>query len=186
MIFYLLQLILILKGGLLWDYQKKIYQKGFNEQTITKDNIFLIWLQGGPGCSSQSTFYELIGPFHIEKSDAEFTIQKKDNSWNDFASILFVDRPFELDLAKGIYQLIQHCKLQVILQNLWLNSSRFLPNSNWLKLTLLDSVTQVTLLLYFRIVCLIVTSSLIIKDLQLKMDYKVCYIELRQYPHTYM
>ncbi|CAD8043909.1 unnamed protein product [Paramecium primaurelia] len=82
-------------------FYQLVYQKGLNEQTITKDHTFLIWLQGGPGCSSQSAFFELIGPFRITKSDTDFTIEKKDNSWNDFASILFIDQPFETGFSQG-------------------------------------------------------------------------------------
>ncbi|CAD8049114.1 unnamed protein product [Paramecium sonneborni] len=82
-------------------FYQLLYQKGFDEKTIKTDNILLIWLQGGPGCSSQSAFYELIGPFHIVKSDADFIIEKKNNSWNDFASILFIDQPFGTGFSQG-------------------------------------------------------------------------------------
>ncbi|KAK7304135.1 hypothetical protein RJT34_15208 [Clitoria ternatea] len=52
----------------------------------------VLWLNGGPGCSSiafgQS---EEIGPFHI-KADSQ-TVYLNPYSWNRFANILFLDTP---------------------------------------------------------------------------------------------
>ncbi|KAH7651176.1 Peptidase S10 serine carboxypeptidase protein [Dioscorea alata] len=51
----------------------------------------LIWLQGGPGCSSMfANFFEL-GPFLISPTSP--TLHPNPFSWNRFFSLLFIDNP---------------------------------------------------------------------------------------------
>ncbi|KAL9277226.1 hypothetical protein ACSQ67_025234 [Phaseolus vulgaris] len=50
----------------------------------------LIWLQGGPGCSSMlANFYEL-GPWRVTQS---LTLQRNPASWNRIFGLLFLDNP---------------------------------------------------------------------------------------------
>ncbi|KAG5076237.1 hypothetical protein JHK82_054932 [Glycine max] len=50
----------------------------------------LIWLQGGPGCSSMiGNFYEL-GPWRVTES---LTLQRNHGAWNRIFSLLFLDSP---------------------------------------------------------------------------------------------
>ncbi|CAJ1939581.1 unnamed protein product [Sphenostylis stenocarpa] len=50
----------------------------------------LIWLQGGPGCSSMiGNFYEL-GPWRVTQS---LTLQRNPGSWNRIFGLLFLDSP---------------------------------------------------------------------------------------------
>ncbi|XP_027348303.1 serine carboxypeptidase-like 50 [Abrus precatorius] len=50
----------------------------------------LIWLQGGPGCSSMiGNFYEL-GPWRVTKS---LTLQPNPGAWNRIFGLLFLDSP---------------------------------------------------------------------------------------------
>ncbi|CAJ1939589.1 unnamed protein product [Sphenostylis stenocarpa] len=51
---------------------------------------FLIWLQGGPGCSSMiGNFYEL-GPWRVTQS---LTLQPNPGAWNRIFGLLFLDSP---------------------------------------------------------------------------------------------
>ncbi|EPS71160.1 hypothetical protein M569_03591, partial [Genlisea aurea] len=52
----------------------------------------LLWLNGGPGCSSIAYgLAEEVGPFHIEKDGK--TLYLNQFSWNKVANVLFVDSP---------------------------------------------------------------------------------------------
>ncbi|XP_051149001.1 serine carboxypeptidase II-2 [Andrographis paniculata] len=52
----------------------------------------VLWLNGGPGCSSIAYgLAEEIGPFHVEKDGK--TLYLNPYSWNKVANVLFVDSP---------------------------------------------------------------------------------------------
>jgi carboxypeptidase C (cathepsin A) len=51
----------------------------------------ILWLQGGPGSSSQFGAYTEIGPIVVEKEKPKLRNQL--NSWNREAHLLFVDSP---------------------------------------------------------------------------------------------
>ena len=56
----------------------------------------VIWLQGGPGCSSQLALFTENGPYMINKnSTAKGTNKLLYNkySWNNKANVLFLDQP---------------------------------------------------------------------------------------------
>uniref|UniRef100_A0A7C9FLW6 Carboxypeptidase n=1 Tax=Opuntia streptacantha TaxID=393608 RepID=A0A7C9FLW6_OPUST len=52
----------------------------------------LLWLNGGPGCSSIAYgMAEEIGPFHIRKDGKSVYLNR--HSWNKVANVLFLDSP---------------------------------------------------------------------------------------------
>lgn len=68
-----------------------------NNNTSLSDTPLVIWLQGGPGCSSMTgNFYEL-GPWRVTpslKHNVEhFTLEPNPGSWNRIFGLLFIDNP---------------------------------------------------------------------------------------------
>ncbi|XP_062111096.1 serine carboxypeptidase-like 50 [Humulus lupulus] len=63
--------------------------------TLSKTPI-LIWLQGGPGCSSMiGNFYEL-GPWRVnfnKRPDEPLALEPNPGSWNRIFGLLFIDNP---------------------------------------------------------------------------------------------
>jgi len=60
-----------------------------------KDVPIIIWLQGGPGGTSQAGNFLEMGPYGLtlDKSTGKWKESKKDLSWNDHYHMLFIDNP---------------------------------------------------------------------------------------------
>ncbi|PIA16345.1 alpha/beta-hydrolase [Coemansia reversa NRRL 1564] len=59
----------------------------------------IMWLNGGPGCSSLSGLFSGVGPCYVD-SNSNGTIINK-NSWNKNANILFLDQPTNTGYSYG-------------------------------------------------------------------------------------
>mmetsp|Transcript_38133 Transcript_38133/g.50052 ORF Transcript_38133/g.50052 Transcript_38133/m.50052 type:complete len:139 (+) Transcript_38133:228-644(+) len=57
----------------------------------------VIWLQGGPGCSSMLGLYTENGPYwyRYRKGHAKepFELEYNEHSWNSAANVMYVDQP---------------------------------------------------------------------------------------------
>lgn len=62
----------------------------FQNQHIANKQRTLIWLNGGPGCSSEDGALMEVGPYRMEDDK---TLRYNNGSWNEFANLLFVDNP---------------------------------------------------------------------------------------------
>ncbi|KAF1766285.1 hypothetical protein GCK72_006241 [Caenorhabditis remanei] len=56
----------------------------------SKDPLVL-WLNGGPGCSSLDGLIEELGPFHVK--DNGLSIYYNEYAWNKFSNVLFLESP---------------------------------------------------------------------------------------------
>lgn len=72
--------------------QKKFLHYWFVESQSNpgKDPVIL-WLNGGPGCSSLGGLFTELGPFSVN-NDGE-TLKLNDYSWNKVANVLFLESP---------------------------------------------------------------------------------------------
>lgn len=55
-----------------------------------KDPV-LLWLNGGPGCSSMAGLFNELGPFRVNEDGK--TLKLNDFSWNKMANVLFIESP---------------------------------------------------------------------------------------------
>ncbi|KAK3359035.1 Alpha/Beta hydrolase protein [Lasiosphaeria hispida] len=62
----------------------------FQNKHIANKQRTVIWLNGGPGCSSEDGALMEIGPYRLKD---ENTLVYNDGSWNEFANVMFVDNP---------------------------------------------------------------------------------------------
>lgn len=68
-----------------------IYLESQNDPTTTP---LLIWLNGGPGCSSMLGFVDENGPTFIEtSSDDKFKFILNQFSWNKLSNVLYIESP---------------------------------------------------------------------------------------------
>lgn len=51
----------------------------------------MLWLSGGPGCSSLLACFQENGPFIFKPEETKFTMNP--NSWNNNANLLYLETP---------------------------------------------------------------------------------------------
>jgi len=61
----------------------------------------ILWLNGGPGCSSLSALVTEIGPFVLDDGQLNFTGQMNPYAWNKIANILFLESPAGVGYSKA-------------------------------------------------------------------------------------
>jgi carboxypeptidase D len=67
----------------------------FQNRHIANKQRTVIWINGGPGCSSEDGALMEIGPYRVKEANGPNgpVLEWNDGSWNEFANILFVDNP---------------------------------------------------------------------------------------------
>ena len=101
-------------------------------QNDPNNDPFLLWLNGGPGCSSLVGLLTEIGPVTYNKTTKKFEINKE--SWNTNANVLFVESPAGVGFSKikdasfFLNDTIQAISLTVALQNFFTLFSQYQKN----------------------------------------------------------
>ncbi|MCJ1307383.1 Cell death protease [Agyrium rufum] len=62
----------------------------FQNRHIANRQRTVIWLNGGPGCSSEDGALMEIGPYRVKDKDH---LMYNEGSWDEFANLLFIDNP---------------------------------------------------------------------------------------------
>lgn len=76
------------------------YGKEKTEQSKLKDVPTILWLNGGPGSSSQLGNLMELGPFWLTTSDTKaWDIVRNNNSWTKEYNVIFVDQPVGTGLS---------------------------------------------------------------------------------------
>ncbi|KAF2485713.1 cpy like protein carboxypeptidase [Neohortaea acidophila] len=72
------------------ENDKHLFYWFFESRNDPKNDPVLLWLNGGPGCSSLTGLFMELGPSSItEKGETKFN----PSSWNANASVIFLDQP---------------------------------------------------------------------------------------------
>ncbi|CAJ0634832.1 302_t:CDS:10 [Entrophospora sp. SA101] len=62
----------------------------FHNKHIADKSRLIIWLNGGPGCSSMDGVFLENGPWRM---NSDQTLNSTSSSWNEYANVLYVDQP---------------------------------------------------------------------------------------------
>ena len=86
------------------DGDKKLFYWLFEPETKHEDTPLLIWLNGGPGCSSMDGLFLENGPFHLvspsKSGKADWSIEANPHSWHKApAYTLYIDQPVGTGLS---------------------------------------------------------------------------------------
>ena len=72
------------------DHHGNMFFWHFENKHLANRHRTVIWLNGGPGCSSLDGALMEIGPYKLKDEE---TLEYQPDSWNEFANLLFVDNP---------------------------------------------------------------------------------------------
>ena len=72
------------------EHNANLFFWQFQSRHIANRQRTVLWLNGGPGCSSEDGALMEIGPYRL-KDDSHLTYNP--GSWDEFANLLFVDNP---------------------------------------------------------------------------------------------
>ncbi|XP_064476440.1 lysosomal protective protein-like [Ornithodoros turicata] len=70
---------------------RKLHYWFVESQNSPRDDPVLLWMNGGPGCSSMLGLLTELGPFRIDKGNG--TLHLNPYSWNQVANVLFLEAP---------------------------------------------------------------------------------------------
>ncbi|KAJ5051546.1 uncharacterized protein L3040_001322 [Drepanopeziza brunnea f. sp. 'multigermtubi'] len=65
----------------------------YQNRHIANKQRLVIWLNGGPGCSSEDGGLMEIGPYRVKDGKNGPKLEYNAGSWDEFANVLFVDNP---------------------------------------------------------------------------------------------
>jgi serine carboxypeptidase-like clade 4 len=85
-------------NGTKTDSGSHLFYWMFEARNNPKTAPFIIWLTGGPGCSSQLALFVENGPYTM---DTNGTIKSNPYSWNTYANILYIDQPVGTGFSYG-------------------------------------------------------------------------------------
>ena len=66
-------------------------------QSNPASDPLVLWLNGGPGCSSLGGFFEELGPYYV-KNNSKLGINEY--SWNKIANMVFLEAPAGVGFSK--------------------------------------------------------------------------------------
>ncbi|KAJ1921986.1 hypothetical protein H4219_000333 [Mycoemilia scoparia] len=81
------------------DTDKHFFFWFFEARNGKKDAPLILWLNGGPGCSSMTGLLMELGPCRVTP-DGNGTVTNE-NSWNNEAHIIFLDQPLNVGYSYG-------------------------------------------------------------------------------------
>lgn len=84
---------------------RKFFYWFFESRNDPANDPFIVWMSGGPGCSSQLALYAENGPYKVTrnggKKSQNFTVSLNPYSWNSNATVLWIDQPAGAGFSTG-------------------------------------------------------------------------------------
>ncbi|KAM3509634.1 hypothetical protein MY11210_006234 [Beauveria gryllotalpidicola] len=77
---------------------KHLFYWFFESRNDPSNDHFILWLQGGPGCSGMSGLFFENGPAKITEN---LTVVRNPDSWNNKANVLHIDQPVSTGFSYG-------------------------------------------------------------------------------------
>jgi carboxypeptidase C (cathepsin A) len=75
-----------------WFFEKKT--------SNLADEPVIIWLNGGPGCSSMTGAFVELGPYKFDiKNETSFKLVRNEHTWLKLGHLLFIDQPLGTGLS---------------------------------------------------------------------------------------
>ena len=68
----------------------------FESRNDPENDPVVLWLNGGPGCSSLMGLFMELGPSSINR---KLEVVYNDHSWNNNASVIFIDQPVNVGFS---------------------------------------------------------------------------------------
>lgn len=81
------------------DTNKHFFYWAFESRNDPKKDPIVLWLNGGPGCSSLTGLFFELGPSSIN-SDGK-SLKHNPYSWNNNATVIFLDQPLNVGYSYG-------------------------------------------------------------------------------------
>mmetsp|Transcript_8398 Transcript_8398/g.16277 ORF Transcript_8398/g.16277 Transcript_8398/m.16277 type:complete len:439 (-) Transcript_8398:353-1669(-) len=82
---------------------KELFYWFFESRNDPTTDPFIIWMSGGPGCSSQLAMFAENGPYHVnKKAGGELYLTLNEFSWNSNATVLWIDQPAGAGFSYGV------------------------------------------------------------------------------------
>lgn len=86
---------------------RKFFHYWFVEsQNNPTTDPLVLWLNGGPGCSSLGGLFTELGPFALDQEGD--TLKLNDYSWNKLANVLFLESPSEVGFSYSSNKFVIH------------------------------------------------------------------------------
>lgn len=80
------------------EADKHLFYWFFESRNDPKNDPVVLWLNGGPGCSSMMGLFMELGPASVDKDGK---IVHNPHSWNNNASVIFLDQPVNVGYSYG-------------------------------------------------------------------------------------
>ncbi|KAM3432850.1 hypothetical protein NHJ13734_006701 [Beauveria thailandica] len=80
------------------EKNKHLFYWFFESRNDPSNDPFILWLQGGPGCSGMSGLFFENGPAKITEN---LTVVRNPDSWNNKANVLYIDQPVNTGFSHG-------------------------------------------------------------------------------------
>lgn len=80
------------------EEDKHLFYWFFESRNDPKNDPVVLWLNGGPGCSSMMGLFMELGPATI---DEKGEVVRNPHAWNNNASVIFIDQPVGVGYSYG-------------------------------------------------------------------------------------